>query len=295
MFHYKLRNSWWIFLILLSVFLSGCSEESELSKSEKQPVRSEDSRIENYQDKSRLQQEPYQKPLPNPNIQKQMVYHAMLEMVVTNTEFARKEIEKHASQLDAYLIRSYENQSSDVKTSQVTYRVPKEKFPLFLQEVKKLAKTNPTVSIQGNDVTDQLVDLESRLKAKQAMEQRLLDLMKQASQPSDLLAISKQLDTTQSEIEQIKGRLQYLQNRIDYSTVEMTLLEYRRIASNNHQSLLSQMWDSFVTSIGDVIVLSQHFLVFLAGLIPFLAVIAILFFCVRLFLWRKKRKEKNHA
>jgi chromosome segregation ATPase len=78
------------------------------------------------------------------------------------------------------------------------------------------------MQIQGNDVSEEMVDLDARLKAKQATEARLLDLMKQAKEANDLIAIANRLDEVQSEIEQIKGRIQYLNNQVDYSTVTST-------------------------------------------------------------------------
>lgn len=302
MFYYKLRKSYWIMILIFAIALTGCGSEEKALKQEssssfsgfapKQDSKTEQMSIES---KSRLSSSENPSgnstdPLPKSFNKSQMVYHAQLSINVKNKKEALAEIEKQAKLVGAYLIQSQEQKYEESESATVTYRVPKEKFQTFLDESKKLSQTSPSLAIQGDDVSEELVDLESRLKAKQAMEQRLLDFMKHATQANDLLGIAKQLDTTQSELEQIKGRLQYLQNRVDYSTVEISLSQNTPIAPKDRPPLWSQMIDSFTTSIADLIVLVMDGLIFLAGLIPFLVVLGVIYLLIRFIL---KRRNKN--
>lgn len=302
MFYYKIRKSAWIMILLFAIALTGCGSDENATKdsgSSFSSVAPQDSKTESMslESKSRISSSEDSSvnssdPLPNSFNKTQMVYHAQLSIHVKDKKATLTEIEKNAKLAGAYLIQSQEQKYEETESATVTYRVPKDKFHTFLEDAKKLSQTSPSLSIQGDDVSEQLVDLESRLKAKQAMEQRLLDFMKHANQAADLLQIAKQLDTTQSELEQIKGRLQYLQNRVDYSTVEISLSQNAQIAPKDRPPLWSQMVDAFTTSIADLIVLLMDGIILLAGLIPFLLVLGVAFLLVR---YIRKRRNKQRS
>ncbi len=80
-------------------------------------------------------------------------------------------------------------------------------------------------NVSGSDVSEEYVDLESRLKSKRTVESRLLEFMQKATTTEDLLKISSDLARVQEEIEQITGRIKYLDNQVDYSTIIITINE----------------------------------------------------------------------
>lgn len=69
------------------------------------------------------------------------------------------------------------------------------------------------------------MDLESRLKAKQMMEAQYIDFMKKATKPADLVQFANQLGEIQEQIEQIKGRMRYIDQNVSFSTVELRLYQ----------------------------------------------------------------------
>jgi len=204
-------------------------------------------------------------------IEQKMIYTAHVDLTVKNYKRVQAELEQIATKHQAYMVTLNESKTQDRQRADFTYRVPKEKFQAFLKAVQQIEKgTPPRVRIQGQDVTEEMVDLDSRLKAKETMEKRLLDLMKQAKETRDLIEISRQLELVHQEMEQIKGRLQYLNNRVDYSTVHIHMTEYFVTPSTPELPLITQMVESFkngVTAIGATI---EYFLIFLAGAIPVL-------------------------
>jgi len=96
-------------------------------------------------------------------------------------------------------------------------------------------------SITGQDVTEEYIDLESRLKSKQAVESRF-SFMEQAEKTEDLLAISKDLAKVQEEIETIKGRMNYLENKADLATVTISIEENKVEVKNLGDSQL-KTWE----------------------------------------------------
>jgi hypothetical protein len=79
--------------------------------------------------------------------------------------------------------------------------------------------------ISGDDVSEEYVDLQSRLRNAQAQEAQMLELMKKAATIEEILTVQARLADIQAEIEQIKGRLQYMDTRIQYATITVDLRE----------------------------------------------------------------------
>ncbi len=109
----------------------------------------------------------------------------------------------------------------------LTIRVPAENFDSLVNFI--LTKTNikelDNKSTQIKDVTEEFIDVEARLKIKKESEQKLSDLLKQAKNLSETLEIQKQLTDLRADIESTEGRLKYLSNQVDYSTIHLSFYE----------------------------------------------------------------------
>src|SRR5699024_11926322 len=110
-------------------------------------------------------------------------------------------------------------------SGQMVVRVPEEHFQTFLTDAEEAAVDVLSREVSGQDVTEEYVDLESRLKSKQVVEERLLEFMDEAEKTEDLLKISDDLSTVQEDIEVIAGKMEYLENHSDYDTVEIIVHE----------------------------------------------------------------------
>ena len=82
--------------------------------------------------------------------------------------------------------------------------------------------TNETVS--GQDVTDEFVDLESRLRNLNATADRIRDFMDQAQDVDESLVVSARLGEVEAEIEQVKGRINFLKDRAAFSTITIQII-----------------------------------------------------------------------
>ncbi|SEN56643.1 DUF4349 domain-containing protein [Lihuaxuella thermophila] len=214
--------------------------------------------------------------LPSAEMNKKVIYTANVKLTVKDYKEIRTQLEQLVAKHQGYLVNSSESKTNQYQRGNFTFRVPQAEFDPFLKGIQKLDTSSPEINIQGTDVTEELVDLESRLKAKQAMEKRLLDLMNKATKTDDLLDISRQLDQTQAEIEQIKGRLQYLNNKVDFSTVHVEITQLFVSPSSAEQPLAKQMADSFSASLTGLGVAGERFLIFMAGAVPILVLLGAL-------------------
>ena len=110
-------------------------------------------------------------------------------------------------------------------SGKIIVRVPGNYFHRFITDAEGEAAEVLTRNVTGQDITEQYVDLESRVKSKRAVEERLLEFMVNAEKTEDLLKISSDLAKVQEEIELIVGKMNYLENQTSYSTIEITMFE----------------------------------------------------------------------
>jgi hypothetical protein len=108
-------------------------------------------------------------------------------------------------------------------TSVVTFRVPAERFEEALSGVEGLARRVLARSVSGQDVTEEFVDLSSRLRNLEATRDRLLELLARAERVEDALQVNQALSDVQGQIEQIQGRMKYLRESAALSTISAEL------------------------------------------------------------------------
>ena len=153
-----------------------------------------------------------------------IVYNANISMVVKDTLQTQEEIAEMIKRQGGYLssAESYKS-GEDLVSINLTLRVPAEKFNATMAELRDMAREVDRESISSEDVTQEYVDLESRLTALEAKAERLEELMEEAEDTEAVLAIYKELSSTQQEIEQTKGRMRYLERSAAMATITVNL------------------------------------------------------------------------
>jgi len=168
---------------------------------------------------------------------------------------------------------------------QFLIRVPSASFNQLLNDISSEVSSFDRKSIERKDVTEEYIDVESRLKTKKELENRYLQILKQAKSIADILEIENKLSSIREEIEATEGRLKYLQNQVSMSTVEVNI--YKNIPYSPTQK------ESFFSQVGTAFVQGFYYLTdFFIGLIyiwPFIIIISLVFyFAVKRF--RKKKR-----
>lgn len=116
--------------------------------------------------------------------------------------------------------QSYSDSEGKMTSGYITIRIPSNKYNSALNRVKEMGTVKSTSS-SGQDVTQEYTDLESRLRNYEAQEEVLLDLMKESKKVSDSLEVQRELSNVQEQIEIIKGRMQYLDDMVSFSTIDV--------------------------------------------------------------------------
>lgn len=103
-------------------------------------------------------------------------------------------------------------------------RVPAERFEETLSALEDLGKVVGE-NVSGQDVTQEFVDLEARLRNATAQEEVLFELYDRSQSIADTIRVQRELEDVQLEIERLRGRLRYLEDRTDLSTISVSLTE----------------------------------------------------------------------
>jgi predicted PurR-regulated permease PerM len=204
-----------------------------------------------------------------------VIQNADLAIVVADPKTRMTEIANMANEMGGFVVSSniyttyYGVNSVEAPAANIVIRVPSERLDEALEKIKEGAVDVDYENRTGQDVTSIYVDLQSQLKAKQAAEKQLLEIMEDATETEAVLAVYTQLQIIQSEIEVLKGQIKYYDESVALSAVNVTL-----IAEETVQPVEIGGWKLQGTAndaIQDLIYFTQGFVQFLIRL--FLSVI----------------------
>jgi hypothetical protein len=114
-------------------------------------------------------------------------------------------------------------QPAPTVTVTVVLRVPSSQFGPAVSEIRAFAGRVKDEKTTGQDVTEEYIDLEARLRTKKALEAQFLEIMKQAHKISDALEVQSQIADVRADIERIEGRRRFLENQSALSTITVSL------------------------------------------------------------------------
>ncbi|WP_201001452.1 DUF4349 domain-containing protein [Paenibacillus glycanilyticus] len=211
-------------------------------------------------------------------LNQKLIYKANLTIEAVDFDKAATALRNTIHQSGGYILQFQDGQYNGEKSSTYTIKVPAAGFMDFIDRLNGIEHKKFERQISGTDVTEEYVDLQSRLKAQQVVEERLLAFMDKATKADDLVKFSEQLATVQENIERLKGRIRYLDNNVSYSTVELRL--YQPDAKSDTLSVEDGLGDKMSKALQDsvnaMITVLQGLLVFVAGALPILLLLVII-------------------
>mgnify|MGYP002394908200 CR=1 FL=1 len=155
--------------------------------------------------------------------ERMIVRNGNISLVVDDVADAQDEIEELALELNGWVVSSNIYGEEEKKRGRISIRVPSDSFDQAMAEFREMAVRVTSESTSTQDITEEYVDLQSRLKNAQATEEQYLALLEQADEVEDILSIYEALSRIRSEIEQIKGRMQYLEQTSSTSMISVDL------------------------------------------------------------------------
>lgn len=168
---------------------------------------------------------------------RKVIRNAELNLEADDPEDAQRKITSIAELRGGFVVESQQS-SSEIRSTirdivTMTVRVPADKFGDALADIRNVSTRVIVETVKGQDVTEEFIDIEAQLKAKKALEQQFMEIMKRADTVGDALHVQSQLADVRGEIERIEGRKRFLENQSAMSTIKVRLQTAKVIAASS--------------------------------------------------------------
>lgn len=228
-------------------------------------------------------------------VERKIIRNADLQLETDLPEENQRKISAIVEGKGGFVVETTQS-SSDVKTVSrdivtMTVRVPAEKFNETLEEIRKSANRVIVETVKGQDVTEEFIDIEARLKAKRALEEQFLEIMKRANSVEDALNVQKQLAEVRGEIEKIEGRKRFLENQASLSTIKIRLQTPTAFTPNSG-GFFYRLTDSISSGFDFAMSFVLGFITFLIAILPFVLLVLLPIYLVLRHFWKRLRFRK---
>jgi hypothetical protein len=162
-------------------------------------------------------------------LERKIIRDADLTMEVPSTTETQRRVTSIAEAHGGFVVTSEAKQRETSEPAKRTLdiklvvRVPANQFGTALNEIEGLATNLTQRNVTGQDVTEEFIDLEARLKTQKALEAQFLEIMRQANKVTDALEVQRQIADVRTEIEKLEGRRRFLESRTSLSTITINI------------------------------------------------------------------------
>jgi hypothetical protein len=163
------------------------------------------------------------------SVQRKVIQNAEMTIETDTPDEGQQKIGVIAEKHGGFVVISESKQNEAVsqnvasKVVNIVVRVPAQSFQETLDEICAVGGRILHRKTSGQDVTEEYIDLEARIRTKKALEAQFLEIMKQARKISDAMEVQTQLAEVRTEIERLEGRRRFLENQSALSTINITL------------------------------------------------------------------------
>ncbi len=154
---------------------------------------------------------------------RQNIKNGRLEIEVESITTATQSLRTIISNEKGYIYSS--NNQSEREVFFIT-RIPPEKLESVITSASSLGKvTSKTISTQ--DITDEMIDIDAKIKNLTALRDRFRDLLTRATKISEIIEVERELNRVQTELDSIEGRYNALKSQAAMSTLEIRIKQER--------------------------------------------------------------------
>ena len=232
--------------------------------------------------------------------ERMIIWTGDVSLIVKDAEDSLEEVESIAKDLGGYVVNSSSWYQDDQLRARLTIRVPSGEFDAAMSRLKALAIKVENRNVSTQDVTEEYTDLNARLRNLEATETELFELLtevrERTSKAEDVLAVHRELSYIREQIEQLKGRMQYLEKMTAMATINIELIpdvlaKPIVVAGWQPSGTVANALRSLVSTFQRIVDAAIWLIIYA---LPTLAVIVLPFFILGL-LWRRWRRSRKAA
>ncbi len=229
-----------------------------------------------------------------------IIWTGDVSLIVKDAEDSLEQVEALAKDLGGYVVNSSSWYQDDQLRARLTIRVLAEEFDAALAHLKDLAIRVENRNVSTQDVTEEYTDLGARLRNLEATETELLELLtevrERTGKAEDVLAVYRELTDIRGQIEQLKGRMQYLEKMTAMATINVELIpdvlaKPIVVAGWQPSGTAASALRSLVRTLQSVVEAAIWLIIYV---LPTLVVIAIPFVILWM-IWRRRRRSRKTA
>ncbi|KKT72665.1 MAG: hypothetical protein UW68_C0029G0006 [Candidatus Collierbacteria bacterium GW2011_GWB1_44_6] len=155
--------------------------------------------------------------------QRLTVQDTSMSMQVRDVADVTKKIEETATSMGGYMVNKSLTRPEGAASGNITIRVPAEKREQALDEIRSLGVKVVSENVYGYDVTDQYVDLETRITDLESLKAKMQAILDQAVQVEDLVNVQMQINNIQEQIDSLKGQKNYLEQTAKLTRITVSV------------------------------------------------------------------------
>ena len=215
-------------------------------------------------------------------ISRKLIKNGNVVFETYDLEKTKATIELLVQKFDGYISSDSKNEFDNKVNYYLNIRIPAQYFDSILKGISSQISKFDSNEITISDVTEEFLDIESRLKNKKELEKRYLEILQQSKSVEDILNVERELGKLREEIEATEGRLNYLSNQVSFSTLSVSF--YKKVS--NETSFSGKLGESFTNGFENL----KSFLLFVLTVWPFVIIIPISYYFFKK--WRHRKLTK---
>jgi hypothetical protein len=202
-------------------------------------------------------------------VKRKLIKRGRLRFEASDLEAKAQEVKQLSLKYRGYLSNEETHSYGDRVEYTYTVRLPSAEFDAFLNDLSNGVDYFDEKNISVDDVTEQFLDVEARLKTKKALEVRYTELLSKARNVTEILEIERELGKVRAEVESMEGRLKYLSDQVAFSTLDISF--YKRVGKdsrfgNKFTDSLKMGWNILVSLVLGIVTLWPIVILAILGL-----------------------------
>lgn len=305
------KKRWWLSLLIVPVLLSGCGGTDRSAYSEAKEMTQESCEEDRYNDSSFKEDNTSEKnekvtevgrsPLDST---RKYIQHFYYDLDTLTFDDSRSAVESLVNSKNGYIESSSQNllgyrkkmqRHERARYAEYVLRIPINQMVDFESELADFGYISSSKT-EVEDVTNQYFDTEVHLKTLKVREERLLKLMEKADELEAILELEKELARVRYEIESLEASFRQLKNRVQYSTVYLTLREVFEASEIKvpAETFGERLHQGFGTSLRSLSRFFEELALFLLTKSPILILVVVVIYFIILLIRRLARRKRSN-